>query len=85
MVTEKEFESLGLQTRRFTELFRAYEEYKRARAMIDFDDMLVHAWTILNRCPDILSRYRKRYDFYQVDEGQDLSRLQWEILKLIMP
>ncbi|MDI9515268.1 MAG: ATP-dependent helicase [Bacillota bacterium] len=85
MVPEKEFESLGLQTRRFTELFRAYEEYKRARAMIDFDDMLVHAWTILNRCPDILSRYRKRYDFYQVDEGQDLSRLQWEILKLIMP
>lgn len=85
MVPEKDFGSLELQTPRFAELYRAYEEYKRARGLIDFDDMLVHAWHILNRYPDILLQYRSRYDFYQVDEAQDLSRLQFEILRLIMP
>lgn len=85
MLTEKDFKDLDLQTPRFAELYRAYEEYKKARAMIDFDDMLVYAWNILMRCPDILSRYRSLYDFYQVDEAQDLSRLQFEILSLIMP
>jgi len=85
MISEKDFGSLELQTPRFAEFYRAYEEYKRTRNMIDFDDMLVHAWHILNQYPDILSRYRSRYDFYQVDEAQDLSKLQFEILRLVMP
>ncbi|AEV67196.1 ATP-dependent helicase [Acetivibrio clariflavus] len=68
----------------FSLIYKAYEEYKKLNLLIDFDDMLTYAYSILIRCPDILSKYRSQYSFIQVDEGQDLSKIQFEILKLIV-
>ncbi|MCX7773261.1 MAG: ATP-dependent helicase [Clostridia bacterium] len=80
----KEFDGLNLQTRNFAALFKAYEEYKRQNLLIDFDDMLSYAYAIFLKCPDILQRYKGRYPYFQVDEGQDLSLIQFEILKLLV-
>lgn len=85
MLGEEEYSGIGLQTRRFPAVYKAYEDYKKKDALIDFDDMLVYAFGILNRRPDILDFYRSQYLYYQVDEAQDLSRLQFEILKLLIP
>ncbi|OPZ88661.1 MAG: putative ATP-dependent DNA helicase YjcD [Firmicutes bacterium ADurb.Bin419] len=80
----KDFEKLKFGTKNFPLVFKAYEDYKRLNLYIDFDDMLTYAYSILIKCPDILDYYRKRYSFIQVDEGQDLSKIQFEILKLII-
>ena len=85
MLGEEEFSGLNLQTRRFPAVNKAYEDYKKKDALIDFDDMLVYAYGILNRRPDILDFYRSQYVYYQIDEAQDLSRLQFAILKLLAP
>lgn len=68
----------------FSLIYKAYEEHKRSKYYIDFDDMLTYAYNILLKCPDILLYYRNRYSFIQVDEGQDLSKIQFEILKLLI-
>ena len=80
----KDLEETDFQTRNFPGIYKAYEEYKRQNLLMDFDDMLTFCSGILKRCPDILSRYKSRYTYIQVDEGQDLSTIQFEILKILI-
>lgn len=79
----KDFEGLSFTTKRFQQIFRAYEEYKKTNLLIDFDDMLTYAYSILLKYPDILEHYRNSYSYIQVDEGQDLSKIQFEIIRLL--
>lgn len=80
----KDIENFESGIKNFSLIYKAYEEYKRTNLYIDFDDMLTYAYNILLKCPDILLHYRSRYSFIQVDEGQDLSKIQFEILKLLV-
>lgn len=67
----------------FKAIFEEYENYKRKNNLIDFDDMLSITLNILNRNKYILGKYRDKYDYIQLDEGQDTSKIQMEILKKI--
>ncbi len=67
----------------FIDIFTEYEEIKKENRLIDFDDMLGIAHRILLKFPDILDKYRKKYQYIQLDEGQDTSKLQLAILKLL--
>ncbi|HHV98797.1 MAG TPA: ATP-dependent helicase [Clostridiaceae bacterium] len=80
----KDLDGINFKTRNFVRIFNAFEEYKRANLLMDFDDMLTYAYAILNKCPDILMYYKNRYKYIQVDEGQDLSKIQFEILKMLV-
>lgn len=79
----REIEKGKFTTSGFEAIYSQYEEYKKANRLIDFDDMLTMAYGILKANPAILERYRKKYNYFQIDEGQDLSRIQFEILKLM--
>lgn len=80
----RKFDELTFKTGNFSMIYKAYEEYKKSNLLMDFDDMLTFAYGILVKCPDILSRYQHKYSYIQVDEGQDLSKVQFEILKLLV-
>ncbi len=80
----RDFECLSLQTKNFQNLYKAYDDYKKQNLLMDFDDMLTYCYSILKRCPDILGRYKDQYGYFQVDEGQDLSQIQFEILKMLV-
>lgn len=67
----------------FKTIFEEYEKYKRKNNLIDFDDMLSITLNILNRNEHLLRKYRDKYDYIQLDEGQDTSKIQMEILKKI--
>lgn len=67
----------------FKTIYNTYEKYKRDNNLIDFDDMLTTALEILESNKYILEKYRAKYDFIQVDEGQDTSKVQMEIIKLL--
>lgn len=67
----------------FKTIYDLYEKYKRDNNLIDFDDMLTISLEILQRNKQILEKYRAKYDFIQVDEGQDTSKVQMEIIKLL--
>lgn len=67
----------------FNEIFNMYESFKKENNYIDFDDMLTLAYEILKSNPELLSKYRSRYKYVQVDEGQDTSKIQNEIIKII--
>jgi len=67
----------------FEKIYKDYEIYKKQRDVIDYDDMLMLALKILQNSMDLLQRCRRIYPFIQVDEFQDTSPLQFEIIKTL--
>lgn len=68
---------------KFEEIFNLYDAFKKKYKYIDFDDMLELGLNILKTETGIRKKYTDMYDFIQIDEGQDTSKLQMEIVKLL--
>ncbi|QXM06549.1 ATP-dependent helicase [Crassaminicella indica] len=67
----------------FLEIFYAYESYKKRNYFIDFDDMLTLTLDIFKTYPKVLNYYQNKYSYIQIDEAQDTSKVQHEIIKLL--
>lgn len=68
---------------KFFDIFMAYEKYKKDNNYIDYDDMLCMSLEILNSNKNIKDKYSNMYDYVLVDEGQDTSNVQFEIIKIV--
>ena len=68
----------------FMQLYKEYERIKKEKLYIDYDDMLQLCYSILSSTPTMLNAYIERYDYIEIDESQDVSKIQHEIAKLIM-
>jgi len=63
-------------------IYGAYEEVKRARSLIDFEDVLLLTVGILSDRPDVAAQVRAQYRHLVVDEYQDVNPLQQGLLDL---
>ncbi|MFJ8015380.1 ATP-dependent DNA helicase UvrD2 [Streptomyces sp. NPDC096339] len=64
------------------QIYGTYEQLKRDRAMIDFEDVLLLTVGILQDRHDIAEQIRAQYQHFVVDEYQDVSPLQQRLLDL---
>nr|WP_223190175.1 ATP-dependent DNA helicase UvrD2 [Streptomyces sp. TRM68416] len=64
------------------QLYSAYEDLKRERGVIDFEDVLLLTVAILQDRHDIAEQVRSQYQHFVVDEYQDVSPLQQRLLEL---
>jgi ATP-dependent exoDNAse (exonuclease V) beta subunit len=58
----------------------AYAARKRAAAVVDFDDLLLHAREVVKTNETVRQALGSRYQYILVDEFQDTDRIQTEIL-----
>jgi ATP-dependent helicase/nuclease subunit A len=65
---------------RLTDYIKAYEQAKRERNLLDFNDLLMIARNMLKEHPQVRNYFRDRYKFLLVDEFQDTDPLQAEIV-----
>jgi len=70
-------------TRRFAELYSAYDEQCQREGVVDFPELLLRSFELLNRNEILREHYRSRFRHILVDEFQDTNRLQYRWLKLI--
>ncbi|GFP74996.1 ATP-dependent helicase [Clostridium fungisolvens] len=77
-----EFES-SISKDVFIECYEAYEEYKKQRNLMDFDDLQLRCIGLFMREPRILNGYRNLFKYILVDEFQDCDELQISLLKLL--
>lgn len=68
----------------FCRIYKAYAEYKIQNRLMDFDDQLKYAYDILKKYPSILEKFKNTYKYINVDEAQDTSKIQHEIIKLLV-
>lgn len=68
---------------RFNELFQAYEKTKESHHLLDFEDMLHKTNDLLQTEERILNGARRKYPFIQIDEAQDTSPIQIDIINKI--
>jgi len=64
-------------------LFRFYEEARRSRGWISYDDMITSAWELLMAHPGLLTSVQSAYACLLVDEFQDVNLAQAELIELI--
>lgn len=65
------------------ELYRRYQRELKQRGWMDYDDQMVFALQILRAVPPVLAYFQDRYRWFCVDESQDTSKIQHEIIQLL--
>jgi DNA helicase-2/ATP-dependent DNA helicase PcrA len=72
----------ALTTEKMLDLQRGYEAMKDERRQIDFEDVLLAAAGMVEAEPRVAQQVREQYRFFVVDEYQDVSPLQHDLLQL---
>ncbi len=68
---------------RISEIYGAYCGELRGRGLMDYDDQMTYAYAILRKSPETLQYFRNRYPYICVDEAQDTSKIQHEIIRIL--
>lgn len=76
---EKELRALK-RNQEFLEVFRSYQREIARRSFYDYEDMILKASAGLRKNPYLKEEYRRRYQWVLVDEFQDTSGAQLELL-----
>lgn len=64
-------------------LYEMYQEGLKLYNAVDFDDLIVLPIKLFREFPEVLERYRERYKYLMVDEFQDTSHQQYEMMHLL--
>ena len=65
-------------------IFEHYNRRLRESNAMDFDDILVHALTLLKNNPPVRSEYQDLFQYILLDEHQDSNSIQNAIIKLLV-
>lgn len=64
-------------------ILQKYEEWKNAKHFLDFDDILLESYFLLQTNPSLLTALQARFRFILCDEWQDTNPIQYELIKML--
>lgn len=67
----------------FRQAYHKYQKELERNRLIDFDDMLVYCYELLEQRLDIRKMWQRQYPFILIDEFQDINQVQYDIVKLL--
>ena len=82
-VSQYKDRAANLFERRIGEIYDEYQERLRRAGAMDFDDLLGTTVELFRREPDVLDRYRRRFEHVLVDEYQDTNQVQNQLVLLL--
>jgi len=82
-VLNHEYPQFVDERRNLETLFKSFEEFKRARHMLTYDDLLVRFREALEASATMREQLSDQYRYIMVDEYQDTNKLQAQIVKLL--
>jgi DNA helicase-2/ATP-dependent DNA helicase PcrA len=86
MADPESFQSEIMDTAQFHRILLGYKGSLKARRLLDFDDMLTMCLALFCKQPEELRLWQKRFQYILVDEFQDISPVQYEVIrKLALP
>jgi len=75
-----DFKSSVTDRKTFRKIYEEFERILRSEAKLDFDDMLLICRRLFDERPDILEYWQKVYEYFLIDEFQDICPLQYELI-----
>lgn len=67
----------------FPDIYNLYQSELRKMKLMDFDDQMVYALMVLQKYPEVLQYFRNLYRYICVDEAQDTSKIQHDLIELL--
>lgn len=84
MLTETEIRELDKTAdMKISAIYKEYNTWLREQKLMDYDDQMVYAYTMLQRFPELLRLYQDKFPYLCVDEAQDTSKIQYAIIALL--
>ena len=83
MLNEEEIGALLSGETKVQPVFDAYTRWMKEHHYMDYDDQILFAWQLLRKVPGLLRYFREKYRYILVDEAQDTSKLQHEVIRLL--
>lgn len=65
-------------------IYKQYQQILKQNRWMDYDDQILFALQILKARPEMLAEYRQKYHYICIDEAQDTSKSQHELLELFV-
>jgi DNA helicase II / ATP-dependent DNA helicase PcrA len=82
-VLTQEYPQYLEERRELETLFKLFEDFKRSKQMLTYDDLLVRLKEALEMSPEMREQLSDQYRYIMVDEYQDTNKLQAQIVKLM--
>lgn len=84
MLTETEIRELDKTAdMKISAIYKEYNTWLREQKLMDYDDQMVYAYTMLQRFPELLRLYQDKFPYLCVDVAQDTSKIQHAIIALL--
>jgi DNA helicase II / ATP-dependent DNA helicase PcrA len=80
---EREYPHLYDSLDDLLQLYERYADYKKTKALLDYDDLLTKLRDLLANDDNVRQRLSNLYQFIMVDEYQDTNQLQARIIRLL--
>ncbi|SFQ30495.1 DNA helicase-2 / ATP-dependent DNA helicase PcrA [Lachnospiraceae bacterium XBB1006] len=72
-----------MQNEELPKIYARYEQLLKTQSKMDYDDQMVYAYRLLQMVPEVLAHFQEQFRYFCVDEAQDTSKIQHEIIKLL--
>ena len=68
----------------FPEIFADYNRRLKEFGQIDFDDMIVRCYELLDNNPQVRKFYQEKFKYILIDEYQDINPMQYKVVGLLL-
>ena len=73
--------SLDPKQLRLSLAYKGYDAKLKENGLLDFDSLIYYMVQIMDSQPEVRKRWVR--DYQQIDEAQDLSKIEWDLVKLL--
>ena len=86
LYTPKQFKDINMADNRMVkiaDIYALYQDRLKRNSALDFDDLILKTVELFKANDEVLAYYRSRFRYIMVDEYQDTSRAQYELVRLL--
>jgi DNA helicase-2/ATP-dependent DNA helicase PcrA len=76
-------ESYSSFDKNLANIYKLYEEKLLSNNSVDFNDLQIKVHYLFSKNPEIVEKWRNRYEYVMVDEFQDTNDVQFDLIKFL--
>lgn len=83
MLTDEQICEIESEYPHLKAMYESYQKHLDTKQLMDFDDQMRYAYKLLTKREQVACEWQSKYKYICVDEAQDTSKIQHEIIKIL--